>query len=80
MDERTRTHHLTELDGRVSHLIPNPNRDLIYKSQKKELVNCTSHLEPEKRKKKSRHAQALKRSTASEVWGGGAYAGIHAPP
>lgn len=24
----TRTHHLTELDGRLAHLIPNPNRDL----------------------------------------------------
>jgi hypothetical protein len=46
MRERTRTHHLTELDGRVAHLIPNPNRDLRRKvPKKKEPVNSTSHLE-----------------------------------
>jgi hypothetical protein len=28
------THHLTELDGRVAYLIPNPNRDLNTKKKK----------------------------------------------
>jgi hypothetical protein len=46
--ENKNTHHLTELDGRLAHLIPNPNRDLRCK-----LVNCTSRL---KARRKSHHA------------------------
>jgi hypothetical protein len=49
-ERKQRTHHLTELDGRLAYLIPNPNRDLKdVKERKSSLVNYTppSHLEPE---------------------------------
>lgn len=38
-EERENTHHLTELDGRLAHLIPNPDRDLKYKREEKS-VSC----------------------------------------
>jgi hypothetical protein len=61
VDERTRTHHLTELDGRVSHLIPNPNRDLLYKSQKKSPSIAHFIQSPRKEKKKGHHAHSAQK-------------------
>ena len=62
----TRTHHLTELDGRLAHLIPNPNRDLGGEGKRK-LISYTS-LPPKPAHNKPRSGRSKKSSTASEVW------------
>ena len=69
MDERTRTHHLTELDGRVSHLIPDPNRDLIYKSQKKRARQL--HISSRAGKKKEKKLPCPSAQTEHRVRGVG---------
>jgi hypothetical protein len=53
-ERKQRTHHLTELDGRLAYLIPNPNRDLKDGKRARSSITHASRLEPEERKKKKK--------------------------
>ncbi len=58
-EDRTRTHHLTELDGRLANLISNPNRNLRRRKEKKKKQARQLHISSSTRKKeeKRHHTQ-----------------------
>jgi hypothetical protein len=54
---RTRTHHLAKLNGRLAHLVPNPDRDLFEKYHirtHKTPLRAQRGAQKNKRKKKKR--------------------------
>jgi hypothetical protein len=61
------THHLTELDGRVAHFIPDPDRDLYIPTIKRDDGQLVRLVQKSQRKGINHANATIKRATNQEV-------------